>query len=890
MKHTFQKLSAIMLAISLSTFSVDAQAQVPQKFNYQGIARDAKGNPLGKQTMSIKLTVLPASDAIDGEYEEIQTVTTNEFGLYTLQIGNGTPLKGEMNTVKWETGNKYIKVAIDPKGGTDYVDAGTNQLLSVPYAIYADKAGVAKNAGSNSRATNNFIEKTDGSGNVNATSQIFDNGTNIGIGTTTPVARVHVNSNVASVNEHIRMQNTSPTGAGRFTLYNGNANAFATFTKYGTNFPGGYAGITALYPLANLLAFGNNDTNGAGNGRFLISTEGNTGISIFKGGTSKLKYHIDYATEKVGIGGNAVPAANVHFNNTDGPGDTLKLTNNTTGHLASDGFEIRNTGNAANIMNKEAGMLSFGTSDLERARFTSSGEFGIGTTTPATKLHVEGDVHQSGTNYMFLSGITNPDKMLISHSPTFTNYGIQYQDASDKINFLSAGTTVLGVDLTTLRVGVGTNAPTAKLDVAGTLKVVDGTQGAGKVMTSDAAGLASWTAPSAAGLLSGSGTTNYVPKFTPNGTTVGNSQIFDNGTSIGMGTAAPSASTRLHLSKSSEVLRLDGNSPWLSFYNGADYNAYLWHNNTDLFLSNRKSGGGLRFYTENAARMMIDSNGYIGIGTLTPTSRIDLRSNNGDYLLANFRNTSTTNDRSSLIGMQSGNTSGATQWLMGVGGTANGLGFTNNQFYLENAGKGARMSIDSFGAFRFGGAPSNQDGSTLNVGGKDDQAEASISLGTGGEYFLMKVNATGQLQFTPNNHNPSIGTPAMTIDDESGGRVAIGTVASMPTGYKLFVEDGILTERLKVAVNGSANWADYVFADDYKLMPLEDVEAFVNQNKHLPNVPSAEEMAETGIDVAKVDAKLMEKIEELTLYMIEMKKEIKSLKAENEAMKANLKK
>ena len=81
-------------------------AQVPQKFNYQGIARDTKGNPMGKQTLGIKLSVLPTSDATTPEYEEVQTITTNEFGLYTLQIGNGTAVTGTMKEVKWETGNK----------------------------------------------------------------------------------------------------------------------------------------------------------------------------------------------------------------------------------------------------------------------------------------------------------------------------------------------------------------------------------------------------------------------------------------------------------------------------------------------------------------------------------------------------------------------------------------------------------------------------------------------------------------------------------------------------------------------------------------------------------------------------------------------------------------
>ncbi len=84
--------------------------------------------------------------------------------------------------------------------------------------------------------------------------------------------------------------------------------------------------------------------------------------------------------------------------------------------------------------------------------------------------------------------------------------------------------------------------------------------------------------------------------------------------------------------------------------------------------------------------------------------------------------------------------------------------------------------------------------------------------------------------------------------------------------------------------NGS-DWADYVFAPDYKLMPLEDVEQFTKENKHLPNVPSADDMVKEGLDVTKTSAKLMEKIEELTLYVIEMNKEIKALKEENKKMR-----
>jgi hypothetical protein len=83
---------------------------------------------------------------------------------------------------------------------------------------------------------------------------------------------------------------------------------------------------------------------------------------------------------------------------------------------------------------------------------------------------------------------------------------------------------------------------------------------------------------------------------------------------------------------------------------------------------------------------------------------------------------------------------------------------------------------------------------------------------------------------------------------------------------------GSSQKKVKAAVATSNDWADYVFADNYQLKSLKEVEQFVKNNKHLPNVPSANEVVEQGIDMAKMDAKLLEKIEELTLYMIEMDK------------------
>ena len=370
MKSKIQFLIAFAVMLVMLN-AVEALAQVPQLFNYQGIARDAKGNPLSNQTMTLKLSVLPTSDASVAEYEETQTVKTNEFGLYTLQIGNGTAVTGAMKTVKWETGNKYIKVGIDPNGGNNFVDAGTNQLLSVPYAIYADKAGVAANGGTDKTRTgavnseaahvagdNRYLTRFYGL-NLIGKSALYESAAgNIGLGTIAPGAKFSIYANSATNFEHLRLQNVSATGSGKFIMYNDGATSYATFTKYGSATVGDQ--IPGLYPNANTLAFGNNGTvAGDGLGKFLISTGGNLGLAILKG-TSKLKFHVDYTTENVGIGGNAVPTSRVHLNNTDGTSMTMRLTNNTTGHTNGDGLEISNTGNTAGIYNRENATLTLG--------------------------------------------------------------------------------------------------------------------------------------------------------------------------------------------------------------------------------------------------------------------------------------------------------------------------------------------------------------------------------------------------------------------------------------------------------------------------------------------------------------------------------------------------
>lgn len=95
--------------------------------------------------------------------------------------------------------------------------------------------------------------------------------------------------------------------------------------------------------------------------------------------------------------------------------------------------------------------------------------------------------------------------------------------------------------------------------------------------------------------------------------------------------------------------------------------------------------------------------------------------------------------------------------------------------------------------------------------------------------------------------------------------------------YSLFVKEGVLSEDFAIAPIGS--WSDFVFEKDYNLRPLTEVEQFIKVNKHLPDVPSAKQVAEEGYSQHEVNKALLQKVEELTLYVIEQQKKIEELEA-----------
>ena len=152
----------ILSSIVLTFLHGTLMAQVPQLFNYQGIARDAGGNVLPNRVIGVELSVLDGGPAGTVVYQETFTDTTNAFGLFSMQVGGGAVVSGTFAGINWGTGNKYLQTAIDLTGGTNYSLSGTTQLLSVPYALYAQQAVVPIGG----------AWKTDGNQNVGDTNYI----------------------------------------------------------------------------------------------------------------------------------------------------------------------------------------------------------------------------------------------------------------------------------------------------------------------------------------------------------------------------------------------------------------------------------------------------------------------------------------------------------------------------------------------------------------------------------------------------------------------------------------------------------------------------------------------------------------------------------------------
>mgnify|MGYP000450401357 CR=1 FL=1 len=134
-----RKLLLFFLLISVTVGIVYAQA--PDGFSYQAVVRNDQGNAIQNQQVSLRISILQGTATGSVIYSEEHSPTTGQLGKVSLKIGKGTRITGSFADIDWSNGPYFLKIELDETGGSNYKNMGTSQLLSVPYALQAKKAG-----------------------------------------------------------------------------------------------------------------------------------------------------------------------------------------------------------------------------------------------------------------------------------------------------------------------------------------------------------------------------------------------------------------------------------------------------------------------------------------------------------------------------------------------------------------------------------------------------------------------------------------------------------------------------------------------------------------------------------------------------------------------------
>jgi len=246
-------MKRLFFVIMIALFSNLVFTQVPESFNYQAVVRNAAGEPVISQQVSFWFTIYKTSPGGTIVYSEKHSPTTNGFGLVTINIGNGTEKTGDFTTIDWGTDSYFLNVQIDPAGGTSYIEMGTTQLLSVPYAMHAKTAAnyIEKDPKVGVNVTN-YLSKWDGTALVQST--IYDNG-KVGIGTNSPSENLHIKTTTTDGNIVLEV----PDGDGYYLGYNSGEDYMAISVINGgtlywetLNLKSGNVGIGTNNPSARL--------------------------------------------------------------------------------------------------------------------------------------------------------------------------------------------------------------------------------------------------------------------------------------------------------------------------------------------------------------------------------------------------------------------------------------------------------------------------------------------------------------------------------------------------------------------------------------------------------------------------------------------------------------
>lgn len=547
-------------------------AQTPSKFNYQAVVRSSTGTVVPNQSVNFRFSILSGSSTGAAVFVETNLITSNASGLVNINVGGGTLVSGNINNIDWTSNLYFLKIEMDIAGANNFLFMGTQQLVSVPYALDARVAERAKDLQlpfTNTNLDNNTNFSIENSANgkimnlkrsgtsgtqpvldidnlstdINATTlrvasvagttSSFDAGSNgtaayfnapggnaiqvgsgsVGIGTGFPQQKLDVNGG-------IRIGNTAIQAAGSIR-YNGN-----NFEGYnGTSWVqlnGG--GSPDNWGTQSVVANGTLSGNGTSANPLALSSQGANIGEVLKWNGSSWVPATDLnggSSEWTSLGGGDIQNNNsqtVFIGNTLGAGK-LSVNSSTDQTIiyaqnfnTSSGFGVRGVAVDAGVVGESSGSngvgvkgySSTGTGGLFQtnsgyALRTTGGNIGFDVVSPQEKLEVAGAV-----------------KIGNSISPTPANGTIRYtttdgfeiRHANTWIpvkNFWNSTNGIDAFNLNTGNVGIGTTTPGAKLEVAGQVKITGGAPGLGKVLTSDANGLATWQTPSNATYVAGAG-------------------------------------------------------------------------------------------------------------------------------------------------------------------------------------------------------------------------------------------------------------------------------------------------------------------------------------------------------------------------------------------------